>query len=93
VGRWHGLGPNNADGIVGTADGGLLFARELALSGQGKLDTHDRDSAIGRHARRRIAYLSDARGANVDMLYAVTDSRQAGRGITAPCTEPRASRS
>jgi gluconolactonase len=50
-------GPDNADGIIGTKDGGLLFAQEQP-STVGRLDPHDKFSILVRdtHGTGALAY-------------------------------------
>jgi gluconolactonase len=80
-------GTDNADGIVGTADGGLIFAQEQP-SQVSTLDTHDRASVYLEDTHGAGSLSIDARGQIVAALRTCTDPGNAGRGITAPCTEP-----
>jgi gluconolactonase len=68
---WQGT--DNADGIVGTPDGGLLFAQEQP-NRIGKLDTADKVSA----------YLEDTHGAGA----LTVDSRGRIFGVERTCTDP-----
>jgi len=68
---WQGT--NNADGIVGTADGGLLFAQEQPRQ-IGKLDTDDRYSVL----------LSDTHGAGSVSM----DAEGRILAVERTCTDP-----
>lgn len=77
-------GPNNADGIVGTGDGGLLFAQEQPRR-VGKLDTSGEYSI----------YLGDTRGvgslgidASGQLLGVERGCTDPGRRTVEPCNEP-----
>lgn len=78
-------GPDNADGIVGTDDGGLLFAQEQP-SRISKLDEHDKVSV----------YLEDTHGAGAISIDSKGRILVAERTCTDPgrrpaqCTEPTA---
>src|SRR5688500_15439737 len=54
-------GPDNADGLVGTSDGGLLFAQEQP-STVGRLDPNDRFSILVRDTRGTGALGIDHKG-------------------------------
>jgi sugar lactone lactonase YvrE len=54
-------GPDNADGIVGTSDGGLLFAQEQP-STVGKLDANDKFSIFARDTHGTGALGIDSKG-------------------------------
>src|SRR5687767_11898113 len=54
-------GPDNSDGLVGTSDGGLLFAQEQP-STVGKLDANDRFSILVRDTRGTGALGIDHKG-------------------------------
>jgi gluconolactonase len=82
-------GSNNADGIVGTSDGGVMFAQEQP-STVGKLDANDRYTILVRDTHGAGSLSMDAMGRIVAVLRTCTDPGNAGRGITAPCTEPTA---
>jgi gluconolactonase len=56
---WQGA--DNADGLVGTSDGGILFAQEQP-STVGRLDAHDRFSIVERNTRGTGALGIDHRG-------------------------------
>lgn len=80
---WQGT--NNADGIAGTSDGGLLFAQEQPSTIR-KLDKDDNDAL----------YISDTHGAGaiaIDVMGHVLAVERTctdpGRG-NAPCSEPTA---
>ncbi len=78
-------GPDNADGIVGTADGGLLFAQEQP-SQVSKLDRDDRMSVFLRDTHGAGALSIDASGRILAVERTCTDP---GRLPSAgPCTEP-----
>jgi gluconolactonase len=66
-------GPDNADGIIGTTDGGLLFAQEQP-SRISKLDQHDKVSV----------YLEDTHGAGA----AAIDSKGRILVVERTCTDP-----
>ena len=61
--RWKLVwqGPDNADGLVGTSDGGLLFAQEQP-STVGRLDANDRFSVFVRDTRGTGALGIDSKG-------------------------------
>jgi gluconolactonase len=82
---WQGT--DNADGLVGTSDGGLLFAQEQP-NRVSKLDRHDRVSVSlpGTHGAGSVAV--DAKGRILAVERTCTDP---GRPATAPpCAEPTA---
>jgi gluconolactonase len=62
-GRWKLVwqGPDNADGLVGTSDGGVLFAQEQP-STVGKLDPNDKFSIFVRDTRGTGALGIDSKG-------------------------------
>src|SRR5690349_18604162 len=80
---WQGT--DNADGIVGTADGGLLFAQEQP-SRVSKLDNHDQVSVFleGTHGAGALAI--DSKGRILAVERTCTDPG----GKAAQCTEPTA---
>jgi gluconolactonase len=80
---WQGT--DNADGIVGTDDGGLLFAQEQP-NRISKLDRNDRLSAFVENSRGAGAVSFDAKGRLVAAQRTCTDPGWRG----APCTEPPA---
>jgi gluconolactonase len=80
---WQGT--NNADGIVGTDDGGLLFAQEQPNQ-VSKLDKDDRVSVFLRDTHGAGALSVDAKGRILAVERTCTDpGRSAAAG---PCTEP-----
>jgi gluconolactonase len=80
-------GPDNADGIVGTDDGGLLFAQEQPNQ-ISKLDARDRVSVFLKDTHGAGALTVDTRGRILAVLRTCTDpGRSPGAG---PCTEPTA---
>jgi gluconolactonase len=82
---WQGT--DNADGLVGTADGGLLFAQEQP-NRVSKLDKNDRVSVLltGTHGAGSVAI--DSRGRILAVERTCTDP---GRPATAPpCAESTA---
>jgi gluconolactonase len=80
---WQGT--DNADGIVATADGGLLFAQEQP-SRVSKLDRDNRVSVFLRDTHGAGALSVDASGRILAVQRTCTDP---GRSATeAPCTEP-----
>jgi gluconolactonase len=82
---WQGTG--NADGLVGTDDGGLLFAQEQPNQ-ISKLDRDDRVSAWLKDTHGTGALTVDARGRTLAVQRTCTDpGRSAAAG---PCTEPTA---
>src|SRR5215475_11142995 len=85
--KWQEVwkGTNNADGIVGTADGGLLFAQEQPSTIR-KLDKNDKDSVYVTDTHGAGAVALDSDGRIVAVQRTCTDP---GRGNT-PCTEPTA---
>ncbi len=82
-------GTDNADGIVGTADGGLIFAQEQPNQ-VSKLDKDDRVSVLLKDTHGAGSLSMDSKGRILAVLRTCTDPGNAGRGITAPCTEPTA---
>ena len=82
---WQGT--DNADGLVGTDDGGLLFAQEQPNQ-ISKLDRNDRVSVFLRDTHGTGAISIDTRGRIVAVERTCTDpGRNAALG---PCTEPTA---
>jgi gluconolactonase len=77
---WQGT--NNADGIVGTKDGGLLFAQEQP-SQVSKLDKDDHVSVFLRETHGTGALSVDAKGRIL-----VVERTCADPGRSGPCTEP-----
>jgi gluconolactonase len=84
---WQGT--DNADGIVGTADGGLLFAQEQP-NRISKLDKNDKVSVFLTDTHGTGAVAIDSKGRILGVERTCTDPGNAGRGITAPRTEPTA---
>jgi gluconolactonase len=78
---WQGT--DNADGIVGTSDGGLLFAQEQP-SVVRKLDANDRNSVYVRDTHGTGSVAIDSEGRILGVQRTCTDP---GRG-NAPCSEP-----
>jgi gluconolactonase len=82
---WQGT--DNADGLVGTVDGGLLFAQEQPNQ-VSKLDLNDRVSVFLRGTHGAGALSIDENGRILAVQRTCTDP---GRSPTAgPCTEPTA---
>jgi gluconolactonase len=79
---WQGT--DNADGIVGTADGGLLFAQEQP-SQVSKLDANDRVSVFLRDTHGAGALTVDPAGRMIAVERTCTDP---GRRAPDPCVEP-----
>jgi gluconolactonase len=79
---WQGT--DNADGIVGTPDGGLLFAQEQP-SQVSKLDVNDRVSVFLRDTHGAGALTIDTGGRIIAVERTCTDP---GRRSPEPCTEP-----
>ena len=84
---WRGT--DNADGIVGTADGGVLFAQEQP-NHVSKLDKNDHVSVFIKDTHGAGSLSMDSKNRVVAVLRTCTDPGSAGRGISAPCTEPTA---
>jgi len=84
---WQGT--DNADGIIGTNDGGVLFAQEQPNQ-VSKLDKNDRRSVLIKDTHGAGSLSMDSKNRVVAVLRTCTDPGNAGRGITAPCTEPTA---
>jgi len=80
---WRGT--DNADGIVGTADGGLLFAQEQPNTIR-KLDKNDKDSVFIKDTHGAGSVALDSKGHVLAVQRTCTDP---GRG-NAPCSEPTA---
>jgi gluconolactonase len=81
---WQGT--DNADGIVGTSDGGLLFAQEQPSQVR-KLDVNDRASVFLRDTHGAGALTMDAAGRIIAVERTCTDP---GRRAPEPCSEPTA---
>jgi gluconolactonase len=81
---WQGT--DNADGIVGTDDGGLLFAQEQP-SQVSKLDQDDHVSVFLRDTHGAGALSVDANGRILAVERTCTDPGRQGRGA-ARCDEP-----
>jgi gluconolactonase len=79
---WQGT--DNADGIVGTADDGLLFAQEQP-SQISKLDANDRASVFLRDTHGAGALTVDRAGRIIAVERTCTDP---GRRAPDPCLEP-----
>jgi gluconolactonase len=79
---WQGT--DNADGIVGTADGGLLFAQEQP-SQVSRLDANDQVSVFLRDTHGAGALAIDAAGRILAVERTCTDP---GRRAPAACVEP-----
>jgi gluconolactonase len=79
---WQGT--DNADGIVGTDDGGLLFAQEQP-NRVSKLDPNDKVSVFVQNTRGAGSVSFDARGRLVAAQRTCTDP-----GRREPCPEPPA---
>jgi gluconolactonase len=84
---WQGT--DNADGIVGTADGGLLFAQEQPNQ-VSKLDRNDHVSVFIKDTHGAGSLSMDSDNRVIAALRTCTDPGNANRGITSPCTEPTA---
>jgi gluconolactonase len=78
-------GSDNADGIVGTLDGGLLFAQEQPSTIR-KLDQNGKDSVYVSATHGAGAVAIDSQGRILAVQRTCTDP---GRG-NAPCSEPTA---
>ena len=78
---WQGT--DNADGIVGTSDGGLLFAQEQPNDIR-KLDKNDKDSVYVKDTHGAGAVAIDAQGRILAVQRTCTDP---GRNAAA-CSEP-----
>ena len=87
--KWHVAwqGTDNADGPVGTSDGGLIFAQEQP-STVGKLDKDDHFSILIRGTHGAGSLGIDRQGRIIAVERTCTDPGNTGRGITAPCAEP-----
>jgi gluconolactonase len=79
-------GTDNADGIVGTDDGGLLFAQEQP-SRASKLDRSDRKSSFVESTHGAGSLAVDARGRVLAAQRTCTDP---GLRLATPCAEPTA---
>src|SRR6185295_6726023 len=84
---WQGT--DNADGLVGTADGGILFAQEQPMQ-ISKIDKNDKVSVFLKDTHGTGSVAIDAKGRILAAERTCTDPGNAGRGITAPCVEPTA---
>jgi gluconolactonase len=81
---WHGS--DNADGLVGTSDGGLLFAQEQP-NRISKLDANGRLSVFLQDTHGAGSVAIDAKGRIVVVERTCTDP---GRQAEPPCVEPTA---
>jgi gluconolactonase len=89
---WHlaWQGTDNADGLVGTSDGGVLFAQEQP-NRVSKLDQSDRISIFLRDTHGAGSLAIDSKGRIVAVQRTCTDPGRQGRGEGAtPCLEPTA---
>ncbi len=77
---WQGM--DNADGIIGTPDGGVLFAQEQPNTVR-KLDKNDFDSAYVKNTEGAGSLFIDSKGRIIATQKTCTDP---GRGV--PCTVP-----
>src|SRR5262245_44909770 len=82
---WQGT--DNADGPIGTPDGGIAFAQEQP-STIGKIDKDDHFSILLRGTHGAGSLGIDRQGRMIAVERTCTDPGNAGRGITTPCTEP-----
>ena len=78
---WQGT--DNADGIAGATDGGLLFAQEQPSTIR-KLDTNDKDSVYIRDTHGAGSVAIDSQGRVLAVQRTCTDPGRGG----APCSEP-----
>ncbi len=83
--KWQQVwqGTDNADGIVGTSDGGLLFAQEQANTIR-KLDKNDYDSAYVKDTHGAGSAAIDSQGRVIAAQRTCTDPGRA----PLPCSEP-----
>ncbi len=79
-------GTDNADGLVGAADGGLLFAQEQP-SRISKLDRNDQVSVFVENTKGTGAVALDSRGRLIAVQRTCTDP---GLQLPSPCAEPTA---
>lgn len=77
---WRGA--DNADGLVGTADGGLLFAQEQP-NRVSKLDKNDKLSVQAENTHGAGSLAIDSKGRIVAVERTCTDP-----GLRTPCSEP-----
>ncbi len=84
--KWQRVwqGTDNADGIAGTSDGGLLFAQEQP-SVIRKLDRNDKDSVYVRDTHGTGSVTIDAQGRVIAVQRTCTDP---GRPANPSCAEP-----
>jgi len=75
-------GPDNADGLVATPDGGVLFAQEQPQR-ISKLDAHDKLSVYAEHTNGAGSVAVDAKGRLIAVERTCTDP-----GLRAPCADP-----
>ena len=75
-------GSDNADGLVGTADGGVLFAQEQPKR-VSKIDKNDTVSAFVENTHGAGSVALDAKGRLLAVERTCTDP-----GLNAPCSEP-----
>ncbi len=81
---WQGT--DNADGIIGTAEGGVLFAQEQPNQ-VGKLDKKDRFSVFLKDTHGGGSLTIDSKGRIIAVERSCTDP---GRRGSPPCAEPTA---
>ena len=84
--KWHlaWQGTDNADGIIGTADGGVLFAQEQPNQ-VSKLDKNDRFSVFLKDTHGTGSLTIDSKGRIIAVERTCTDP---GRRGGTPCVEP-----
>jgi gluconolactonase len=83
-------GSDNADGLVGTSDGGVLFAQEQP-NRISKLDQNDRVSIVLQDTHGAGSLAIDSKGRIIAVQRTCTDPGRQGRGEGAsPCLEPTA---
>jgi gluconolactonase len=75
-------GSDNADGLVGTADGGVLFAQEQPKR-VSKIDKNDKVSVFVENTHGAGSVALDAKGRLLAVERTCTDP-----GLNAPCSEP-----
>jgi gluconolactonase len=87
--KWEEVwfGPGNADGIVGTPDGGIMFAQEQTSTVR-KVDLNGLDAAIVRNTMGGGTAQMDRQGRIWVMSRTCTDPGRANNPANKPCTDP-----
>ena len=87
--KWQQVwqGADNADGLAGTSDGGVLFAQEQPGIIR-KLDRNDKDSVYVKDTHGAGSVAIDSRGRVLAVQRTCTDPNPARLAANGPCSEP-----